>query len=612
MIVWVIVAVLAVIVGYKWFMSSESNKEELPVILPKGISEGKTTAEPKREKAAPLTPTLPTRTPAVATGGPRRPINIYNTEAAGLPAAIGMPSRFGSQMITAFLTDSLGKINAEAGEPSPRSFQQRVAQYQAQVSRAATLVAYMGIDEISAPDFQLVSNEYAFTVVGSLLLDAHGLEQQVKEAVQVTDLEAIRTDINDVLLLVHNLHDALKPNENAVKASGILTDVLEGADHKAGDKIKEIYTSSLGEKSSPASEQLFNLGFYLLNSRDLFAIPHQPVTDGPFEFKTAFFPKFDVIKWEDYQVAKSLFDLALLSDRTNVLAEIYGEVACLNAAMSNEYAEYSREEIIDHLRAIVAKHPEHALAHIELAHAYASVSEGKLAAQHTERALAIGQNSSYLRFSAMQVYRNLSEKDKEAALLSSLELDAYESNNPRLFYLKALRLTEPTTLLLAFSAIQRAINHGKSKNYFWLRTELLSYLKKKLSDNEYASLRGDELTREGNSEVKLLEQRERKFKMEHVGFRPFVSLAFSPDYASVEVVAQQGEPPIQHLLAENKASVIVLDFNSTMAELALLGVFACSSVLTSGQYYVGSEANGDSGTFYLKGLNIESLFETKQ
>lgn len=595
MIVWIVVTFLAVLIGYKLFFSAESTSNTVSTGLLDNKLGNTPASGPKPVVTAPLPPPhLTVDTSLKVTNPPR---------VASATATVG------PEIITAFLAQSISKITRKAGHFAPETFPIRIAEYKAQVSEVATLIAYLGINNSSSADYQLVSNQHAFAVASSFIQDAHHFKQQVEKLDEVPALEGVKASMNELRSLLYNLHDALKPSENALQASTIVTDTLDEASREADEKIRQIYSKSLGGEISLISEQLFNLGFYLINSRNLFVLPNQPVTKGFFDFKTEFFPTFDAVKWQDYLVAKTLFELALKADPANTLAAIYREVACLNAAMRSDYADYDQEKIISHLKAIVATYPRHALGHIELAHAHASISQHTLAEQHAELALSIDRDSVYLQYSAMQLYQNIHEREKEAELRRSLSLDAYDTNNPRLYYTAAQGLTESSKFLMAFMQIENAIKYGKAEDYFYLRNSILDDLRRSLSSKEYESLGGEALIQQASVELELLGKREDKFTMDGFGFDNVFSLAFSPDYAFIDVLEKDAALPLRYQLAERKASIVLLDFNLTLAELVSLKIFSFPSTLNSGEYYFEGEGLPPTGCLYLRGLNTESLFK---
>ena len=606
--IWIAVFAVVMIVAYFFVLSSQNENKAMPPLPSNDKSEDKQVAAPKQPTPLPLTPIKPVvESPASEPSSANLQWSANTNETINSPEAAGTSSGAALNLITAFLANSIDKYNSEPDNLGPHTFQRRIGEFEDQVIRLASMLTYLGISDYSSSNHQFASSQYSFAVIGSFIPDAHDFKDQVKHANQIPDLEAIKDNIIQVNHLVYNLHDALKPSENVLKASKLLTDIQDDAMKEANDKISQINTASFGVKISPASEQLFNLGFYLSNSRHLFTLPDQSVTEGFFDFKTEFFPTFETIKWQDYLVADRLFDLALQADPANILAKIYKQTVRLEAAMWNEDANYDRNEIIRCLEEILAKYSRHALAHIELAGAYASISRYGRAQEHVEQALNISPDSSYVQYKAMIMYRNQYEAEKADRLLSSLD---NEDNNPRIYYAKALAMVQKglkwPSNLKAFFAINSAVEHGKSKDFFGLRNEILVTLKRQLSAADYESMRGEELTSEGELGIKLLDQREERFKMWDNVFSQLVSLTFSPDYASVEILTEH-LPPIQLPLSDKKASVIFLDFNLTLDELASLDAFACPSILTSGDFYVEDTHTPSFGTLYLKNLNIESL-----
>ncbi|RYE13032.1 MAG: hypothetical protein EOP45_21865, partial [Sphingobacteriaceae bacterium] len=279
MVIWIVVIFLAVFIGYKLFFSGESTSNTAPTDLLDNKLGNKSASESKPVVTAPLPPLhLTVDTSSEATNPTRVASDI---------------AMVGPEMITAFLAQSISKISPKAGHFAPDTFPARIAEYKAQVSKVTTLITYLGINNSSSADYQLVSNQYAVVVASSFIQDAYHFKQQVEKLDEVPALEGVKASMNELRSLLYNLHDALKLSENALQASTIVIDTLDDASRKADEKIRQIYSKSLGGEISLISEQLFNLGFYLINSRNLFVLPNQPVTKGFFDFKTEFFPTFD-------------------------------------------------------------------------------------------------------------------------------------------------------------------------------------------------------------------------------------------------------------------------------------------------------------------------------
>jgi hypothetical protein len=124
------------------------------------------------------------------------------------------------------------------------------------------------------------------------------------------------------------------------------------------------------EKPISISEQLFNLGYFILNSHILNEIPKTPFKIYNNRISEHFFISFDIIKYSDLFFAKDVFELSLEYDKNNLLAELYINVVMLFDAYHNEDSSYDRYELTKKIENLNQRFPKIDIVELELAHAY--------------------------------------------------------------------------------------------------------------------------------------------------------------------------------------------------------------------------------------------------
>ncbi|GEO05560.1 hypothetical protein AAE02nite_32240 [Adhaeribacter aerolatus] len=509
------------------------------------------------------------------------------------------------EFITSFLVKNLHGLKEIFANAQKLNFKQRIYEFESLISKVTIFENFPNLQKPSSPQHQHVCNQYTFAAVALFINDVHGFNQRIDSTSEKSSLEEIKTDSYKIKYLIRKVNEKFNPTEKALEASKIINNTLDDVINRVESKIAQILQNELGREVNYQSQQLFNIGFYILNSKNLFGIPKQTVLDGYFNFKNEFFPTFETIKWEDYIVSKKLFELALKIDPNNVLAEIYKEVAYLFADMYDEYACFDRKSVIENLVAILSKYPNHALCHIELANAYSSVGESESAKKHIDLALRIDSDSPYLLFKALMIYQGLYDEGNTKTILS--RIDAYQTNNPWLFYVKAIDSLKNNKNFMAFQDIDNANKYGKSKDFLWLRQEIFHKLKKSLSDKEYESLGCQSQIIKDELKINELESRENKFKIEYCDFNEFSSLIFSEDFTSVEIMQRNFFIPQKYYLIENKNSIVLLDFNTTLYDISSFDVFSTSIFISGGKYFFEEETVTDAGCLYIKDLQFEQL-----
>jgi hypothetical protein len=363
------------------------------------------------------------------------------------------------------------------------------------------------------------------------------------------------------------------------------------------EKLSRKHIIDFSYKLDKKSIDLFNIGFHLLNSKNILNIPDEEVTDGPFDFKSKYFPDFEPLRWNDYNTAAKLFEISAKVDPKNILARIFREVSLLKGDMTNGDACYDRDEIIQNLLYIITEYPNHALGHIELANAYSSMSCDDLAHKHIKIALKIGEKSTYINYRAYQIYYSLNCKTEANEILRWANTNHQEIL--RYSYYRALSARNQHKLSRARDIIMEAFNNG----YY---TYNIIQSGKNIQDELYY---GDSVSEESialNNEIIIAEKvvLERKMQkkkyLEKYDFRKFHSIQIS-DYSFTVTYKADNSDTIGSGL-NGKKSIRFVDLYCSFIELEELNLLSIPLVFKLGELF------RDSDVLYFKNLNLEEVF----
>lgn len=364
--------------------------------------------------------------------------------------------------------------------------------------------------------------------------------------------------------------------------------------------LKQVIKKELVFDVDKRSIQLFNLGFYILNSQNTFTIPNEDVTDGLFDFKPIYSPDLVPIKLNDYSAASKLFAISFNIDPGNTLARIYHVVSLLREAVADHFDCIDSQEFVDKLRVITDEYPHHAMAHIELAYAYSFTKSFTLTDKHLEIALKLGANSSYINFKAFSIYFGNDSKKYEMEERLAWALDN-DSNNPRYSIFRVHILRGNHDLVNAAKIMMSAL---KNKYY----TENNIYYSKRIFSDLGETPRAN--YNSGDFEVEIIKgesafqalQRISDLYCKDYNFKKFIILNVSENFYHVIIISPDFESQTYALKLENE-SIVFIDFNCTYLEIEHLNLLALPLGFSSGNYMY------EDGVLFLKDLDFQEIFE---
>jgi hypothetical protein len=368
-----------------------------------------------------------------------------------------------------------------------------------------------------------------------------------------------------------------------------------------GNRLKVLDSHKVHHISkNTTSEQAFNLGFYILNSQNLWHMPSKPIFKSNDDFKTNYFPSYKPISESCYKAAKIAFDIALEHDPQNMIAAIFKEITLLEEGLCNQDIDSA---CINRLKTISAQNPKDGFAKIELAYALCCAGELENAKNLIELALNDSPESAYVRFRSYKIYFdyfNYDEDKKNHLLNQAILLDP---ENPLFYYYRALDLFNKDKIHSALLDIDKAVEdlcYITNKELVWLRSQIY----KAISTNYPETLKEGyaEQQHEKNSQIiSLNNQIEVKYKTQY-NLKTFKSLIISNvENNIVCVIETEGESET----ITQVESIIFLDFCYHYLPLINSGVdktFSLPNKLTSGKHHF------NQGNLILSGLELKELF----
>lgn len=475
------------------------------------------------------------------------------------------------------------------------------------VVEAKSIISYLKSEKQSSSESQKLYDNLYFVIVGLFVKEALELNFQAQNNNSEQKLKQINNIVNKIKSLISGIMH-FNPNVENLENSKTFKDfeamlaVTQVLIQKKFEKIEEEFNQDLKKEVhcevNERSKSLFNLGYYILNSRNIMMIPNEDITEGVFDFKLKYFPDFNPIKYEDYFTAIKIFEMSISADPKNVMARIFREVAYFYADISHEDSDIDGAKAIEKLKEIVVEFPRHSIAHIELADAYSCFNYTELAIKHAEIALNIFGKSSYLYYRASMIYNNYGSEEaiKKSMLASGRE---YGENNPRFDYLRALNEKDCAVAVLY---IDSALEKGQMKEHFWSRNQIYAEFRYKVAAHNYNNAKLEITLQNDALVLKKLEARE-SYYSKYTGFTKFHSLEISANFDFFSICHLLDSSPQVFPLPKGKLSIQFFDYNCSFRMLEKASLLSSPFKSNAGSYKISKQ-----GTLLLRDLNCQQLF----
>lgn len=450
---------------------------------------------------------------------------------------------------------------------------------------------------LKTSEFQSLSTSYSVAIEKFISVCLPKFQAEISGITSITEINHAENTINRSNCVLMNFAHAFHPSTNNFE---FVTEQLKTIELQLNNKKTNIYDRDNILIINQKSNSLFNLAFYLINSDDITEVPNGNVMTNNFDFKSEYFPTFYALKYQDFGSAKLLFDLSARADSRNLYAKLYGQISALREDMHSQYLCLDREVIINNIKSIEYEFPNNPIVYIELANAYASVGDWDAADEYTEKALAITDCSAYILHCAATIYHNKCDDDKESAIMS--DIVSCDFIHPRISFLEALYAFRKQNYLKSYFRIQKAIEQGKSEDYFRLKADILKYFKVHLSEKQSNPL--FEESAEDLPFINNFKQRRELLFAEHHTFIAFSKVEFNKYYTSVSIILEDNNTESNYSLLNSANSVLLLDLNISLNDLLVLNISPDITSIIVGEY----SYNIKDRVLLIRGVNIEQFF----